>query len=165
MTDQLIQVLSESETGALESGRRLFMSPRWHSHFHLAIKRALDISVSAILLLLLAPVFLLLAIAVKLSSPGPIFYRWKVVGCGGRPFIGYKFRSMVVGADALRGELASRNEMTGPVFKIADDPRITKVGGWILFLDGSPSMQPLELTVGGTVKAMLDSARSVVRRR
>jgi len=131
MTDQLIQVLSESETGALEPGRRLFMSPRWHSHFHLAIKRALDISVSAILLLLLAPVFLLLAIAVKLSSPGPIFYRWKVVGCGGRPFIGYKFRSMVVGADALRGELASRNEMTGPVFKIADDPRITKVGGWI----------------------------------
>ena len=128
MTDQLIQVRSESETGALEPGRRLFMSPRWHSHFRLAIKRTLDVTVSAILLLLLAPVFLLLAIAVKLSPPGPIFYRWKVVGCGGRPFTGYKFRSMVVNADALRDELASRNEMTGPVFKIADDPRITKVG-------------------------------------
>lgn len=131
MADQLIQVRSESETGALEPGRRLFMSPRWHSRFHLAIKRALDVTVSAILLLLLAPVFLLLAIAVKLSSPGPIFYRWKVVGYGGRPFTGYKFRSMVDEADALRDELASRNEMTGPVFKIADDPRITKVGGWI----------------------------------
>ena len=131
MTDQLIQVRSESETGALEPGRRLFMSPRWHSHFRLAIKRTLDVTVSAILLLLLAPVFLLLAIAVKLSPPGPIFYRWKVVGCGGRPFTGYKFRSMVVNADALRDELASRNEMTGPVFKIADDPRITKVGAWI----------------------------------
>lgn len=131
MTDQLIQVRSESETGALEPGRRLFMSPRWHSHFRLAIKRTLDVTVSAILLLLLAPVFLLLAIAVKLSPPGPIFYRWKVVGCGGRPFTGYKFRSMVVNADALRDELASRNEMTGPVFKIADDPRITKVGAWL----------------------------------
>ena len=131
MTDQLIQVRSESETGALEPGRRLFMSPRWHSHFRLAIKRTLDVTVSAILLLLLAPVFLLLAIAVKLSPPGPIFYRWKVVGCWGRPFTGYKFRSMVANADELRDELTSRNEMTGPVFKIADDPRITKVGAWI----------------------------------
>jgi len=51
-----------------------------------------------------------------------------VVGRGGQPFTGYKFRSMVANADALRGELASRNEMTGPVFKIAADPRITKVG-------------------------------------
>jgi lipopolysaccharide/colanic/teichoic acid biosynthesis glycosyltransferase len=131
MTDQLIQLLSENETEALEPGKRLFMSPRWNSHFHLAIKRALDISVATTLLLLLTPVFLLLAIAVKLSSSGPIFYRWNVVGRGGRPFTGYKFRSMVVKADALRNELASRNEMTGPVFKITDDPRITKVGAWI----------------------------------
>jgi lipopolysaccharide/colanic/teichoic acid biosynthesis glycosyltransferase len=68
---------------------------------------------------------------VKLSSPGPIFYRWKVVGCGGRPFTGYKFRSMVANADALRDELTSLNEMTGPVFKIANDPRITTVGAWL----------------------------------
>ena len=133
MADQLIQVRSESETGALEAGRRLFMSPRWHSPFRLAIKRTLDVTVSVILLLLLAPVFLLLAIAVavKLSSPGPVFYRWRVVGCGGRPFTGYKFRSMVANADALRDELTSLNEMTGPVFKIANDPRITKVGAWL----------------------------------
>ena len=131
MADQLIQVCSESETGAIEPGKRLFMSPRWHSPFRLAIKRTLDVTVSATLLLLLAPVFLLVAIAVKLSSPGPIFYRWKVVGCGGRPFTGYKFRSMVVNADALRDELAARNEMTGPVFKIANDPRITKSGAWL----------------------------------
>jgi lipopolysaccharide/colanic/teichoic acid biosynthesis glycosyltransferase len=131
MADQLIQVRTESETGALEPGRRLFMSPRWHSHFHLTIKRALDVTVSAILLLLLAPVFLVLAIAVKLSSTGPILYRWKVIGCGGRPFTGYKFRSMVANADALRDELAARNEMTGPVFKIGNDPRITKVGAWL----------------------------------
>ena len=75
--------------------------------------------------------FLFLAFLVGLSSSGPIFYRWKVIGSGGRPFTGYKFRSMVVNADALRDELASRNEMTGPVFKIANDPRITKVGDWL----------------------------------
>jgi lipopolysaccharide/colanic/teichoic acid biosynthesis glycosyltransferase len=131
VADQLIQVYSENEAGALEPGRRLFMSPRWHSPFRLAIKRSLDVTASAILLLLLAPVFLLLAILVKLSSSGPIFYRWKVVGCGGRPFTGYKFRSMVANADALRDGLVARNEMTGPVFKIADDPRITKVGAWL----------------------------------
>jgi lipopolysaccharide/colanic/teichoic acid biosynthesis glycosyltransferase len=131
VANQLIQVQSEKEAGALEPGRRLFMSPRWHSPFRQAIKRAVDVVASAILLLLLAPVFLLLATFVKLSSSGPIFYRWRVVGCGGRPFVSYKFRSMIANADALRDELASRNEMTGPVFKIANDPRITKVGAWL----------------------------------
>jgi lipopolysaccharide/colanic/teichoic acid biosynthesis glycosyltransferase len=131
VADQLIQVYSKNEEGELEPGRRLVMSPRWHSPFRLAIKRTLDVTASAILLLLLAPVFLLLGILVKLSSSGPIFYRWKVVGCGGRPFIGYKFRSMIANADALRDGLTSRNEMTGPVFKIANDPRITKVGVWL----------------------------------
>ena len=108
-----------------------FLSPRWHSPIRLAIKRTLDVTVSAIFLLLLAPVFVVLTIAVKFSSSGPIFYRWKVVGRGGQPFTGYKFRSMIVNADVLRDELASRNEMTGPVFKIANDPRITKVGAWL----------------------------------
>lgn len=131
MAHQLTQVCSESEAGSLEPGRGTFLSPRWHSPVRLAIKRALDVTVSAIFLLLLAPVFVVLAIAVKVSSDGPVFYRWKVVGCGGQPFTGYKFRSMIVNADVLRDELASRNEMTGPVFKIANDPRITKVGAWL----------------------------------
>jgi len=109
----------------------LTLSAAWRNPFYLAIKRAFDITLSAILLLLLSPVFLVLAVAVKLSSAGPIFYRWKVVGRGGRPFTGYKFRSMVANADALRNKLASRNEMTGPMFKITDDPRITRIGRWL----------------------------------
>jgi len=109
----------------------LALSAAWNNPFCLAIKRAFDITVSAILLLLLSPVFLVLAVAVKLSSAGPIFYRWRVVGRGGRPFTGYKFRSMVANADALRNKLASRNEMTGPMFKITDDPRITRIGRWL----------------------------------
>jgi lipopolysaccharide/colanic/teichoic acid biosynthesis glycosyltransferase len=129
MAHQLTQVCSESQAGS--PGRGKFLSPRWHSPIRLAIKRALDVTVSAIFLLLLAPVLVVLAIAVKFSSSGPIFYRWKVVGRGGQPFTGYKFRSMVANADVLRDELASRNEMMGPVFKIANDPRITKVGAWL----------------------------------
>jgi lipopolysaccharide/colanic/teichoic acid biosynthesis glycosyltransferase len=69
-----------------------------------------------------------IAIAVRLSSPGPIFYEWKVVGEGGRPFTSWKFRTMVANADALKPGLLLRNEMRGPVFKMRDDPRVTKVG-------------------------------------
>lgn len=124
-------ISSANEAEVPDSAKRLVLSPGWRNPLHLAIKRALDVTVSAVLLLLLAPVFLVAAIAVKLSSAGPVFYRWKVVGRGGQPFTGYKFRSMIANADVLRDQLSSRNEMTGPVFKIADDPRITKVGAWL----------------------------------
>jgi exopolysaccharide biosynthesis polyprenyl glycosylphosphotransferase len=97
----------------------------------LLIKRGLDLVVSGLLLILLSPVLLLIAIAVKLSSPGPIFYRWRVMGKGIRPFTGYKFRSMVADADARKAELAKYNEMSGPVFKIKKDPRITPVGRFL----------------------------------
>jgi lipopolysaccharide/colanic/teichoic acid biosynthesis glycosyltransferase len=71
---------------------------------------------------------LIIAAVVKLTSPGPVFYVWHVVGKHGRPFVGYKFRTMVVGADRMKQSLLDKNEMTGPVFKIRDDPRITPVG-------------------------------------
>lgn len=106
-------------------------SPAWNSPLLLACKRALDIAVAAPLLLVLLPFFLILGIVVKLTSPGPIFYRWKVVGQGGRPFTGYKFRSMCANADELKEKLAPLNEMQGPVFKATNDPRITRVGAWI----------------------------------
>jgi lipopolysaccharide/colanic/teichoic acid biosynthesis glycosyltransferase len=110
---------------------QLVLSPSWRSPIRLAIKRALDAVGSAFLLILLSPVFLVLAIAVKLGSRGPIFYRWKVVGQFGRPFVGYKFRSMVANAEALRGQLDTHNEMRGPVFKMTHDPRVTKIGAWM----------------------------------
>lgn len=94
----------------------------------MASKRAIDIIVSSAVLLLLSPVYLVLAIAVKLSSPGPVFYRWEVVGKDGTPFVGYKFRSMVADADQLKDKLEKFNEMKGPVFKIKDDPRVTTLG-------------------------------------
>jgi lipopolysaccharide/colanic/teichoic acid biosynthesis glycosyltransferase len=93
-----------------------------------AAKRAMDIIVAALVLAVASPVGVLIAIAIKLTSPGPIFYRWPVVGRGGRPLRAYKFRTMVVDADRMKQELLPMNEATGPVFKMRNDPRVTWVG-------------------------------------
>jgi exopolysaccharide biosynthesis polyprenyl glycosylphosphotransferase len=106
----------------------LTISPVLPTSGQLVIKRGIDLVGSMLLLVLLSPLFALFAVAVKLSSPGPVFYRWRVVGKGIRPFTGYKFRTMVVDADALKASLATLNEMSGPVFKIKNDPRITPLG-------------------------------------
>lgn len=94
----------------------------------MAIKRLLDIVVSATALLFLSPLLLATALAVKLTSRGPILYRQPRVGQYGRPFHMLKFRSMVQNAEALQAQLAAQNEMDGPVFKIKHDPRITPIG-------------------------------------
>jgi lipopolysaccharide/colanic/teichoic acid biosynthesis glycosyltransferase len=106
-------------------------SAHWRNPFFLGCKWFLDLLVSAALLVVLSPLFLLLSLAVKLNSSGPVFYRWKVVGKGGRPFTGYKFRSMLLNADLLKAQLEPLNEMSSPVFKLTNDPRITKVGAWM----------------------------------
>ena len=93
-----------------------------------ALKRAMDIIIAGMGLAILWPLFVLLALAIKLNSPGPTFYMWPVVGLGGRHFISYKFRTMVADADELKEELLHRNEMIGPVFKMKNDPRVTGVG-------------------------------------
>jgi lipopolysaccharide/colanic/teichoic acid biosynthesis glycosyltransferase len=94
------------------------------------IKRVLDIMIAATLLLLLGPVFAVVALLIKATSRGPVFYEWRVLGRRARPFVGYKFRTMVANADELKLRYAHSNEMTGPVFKLRDDPRITSVGRW-----------------------------------
>jgi lipopolysaccharide/colanic/teichoic acid biosynthesis glycosyltransferase len=88
----------------------------------------MDVVGSAMLLVVLSPLLLLIALLVKLSSTGPILYRWHVVGKGGHPFVSYKFRSMYANADQVKDQLAYLNEMRGPVFKITGDPRITPLG-------------------------------------
>lgn len=95
----------------------------------LIVKRLLDVMLATILLIVLSPLLLLIALAIRFTSGAPILYEWRVVGQGGRPFIGYKFRTMVTNADQLKRELMERNEMRGgPVFKIKDDPRVTPIG-------------------------------------
>jgi exopolysaccharide biosynthesis polyprenyl glycosylphosphotransferase len=94
----------------------------------LALKRLLDIAVSAGLLLLAAPLIVLVALAIKLTSPGSVFFKQTRIGLNGRMFTLYKFRTMIEDAHQRRGEIAHLNEMTGPVFKAKDDPRVTAVG-------------------------------------
>ena len=97
-----------------------------------AIKRMIDILGSAIGMILLSPVYLTIAIAVKLSSPGPIIFSQIRVGRYGRHFTFYKFRSMRQDAEALKASLAQQNESKdGVIFKMKNDPRITKVGRFL----------------------------------
>jgi len=102
----------------------LLGAPRWQ----LGIKRVVDIAASVFLLLALAPVFLLAAVAVKLTSRGPLFYVQDRVGKDGRVFHLAKFRSMRDGAHMEIDDLRHLNQLDGPVFKIKDDPRITPAG-------------------------------------
>jgi len=97
----------------------------------LAIKRLLDIAVSLSLLMGLSPFFLLIAVLIKLETRGPVFFLQERVGVNQRRFKIYKFRSMVADAEDQRKRLDALNEADGPVFKIRNDPRITRVGRFI----------------------------------
>jgi len=97
----------------------------------LYIKRIMDILISGILLITLSPLFLIIAILVRCTSKGPIFYQWNVVGLNKKPFRSWKFRTMIPDADRTKPELMSYNLMKGPVFKIKNDPRVTKIGKFL----------------------------------
>ena len=92
------------------------------------LKTCVDRVGAALMLLVFAPVFVIVAVAIKLDSRGPVFYRGERMGLNNVPFRMWKFRSMVVDADQMRSRLADQNEGTGVLFKIRLDPRITRVG-------------------------------------
>jgi exopolysaccharide biosynthesis polyprenyl glycosylphosphotransferase len=96
-----------------------------------ATKRVFDVVVSAGIVLVATPLWLLTALAVKLGSPGPVFYRDQRVGLGEREFGMFKFRSMYTDAGARQAGLEGANEASGPLFKIKDDPRVTRVGRFL----------------------------------
>lgn len=95
------------------------------------IKRLIDVICSFIGVVVLSPLFIIIAIIIKTTSKGPVFFSQKRVGKNGKEFDMYKFRSMVVNAEELKEKLAAQNEMSGPMFKMKDDPRVTKVGKFI----------------------------------
>ena len=97
----------------------------------LFLKRAMDIVAATIGLVVLAPLLLMLALAVKLDSRGPVFFRQRRIGCRGERFDMFKFRSMVPDAESIKGELLNRNEAGEGLFKISNDPRITRVGRFL----------------------------------
>ncbi|MEW6601332.1 MAG: sugar transferase [Nitrospirota bacterium] len=98
---------------------------------HLFIKRVIDFVASGIALVLLAPVFLFIAILVKTTSKGPVLFRQPRCGLYGRQFVLYKFRTMINNAEAKLKDILKYNEMDGPVFKMANDPRVTGIGKWL----------------------------------
>lgn len=117
----LVESLEKDAIG-LEALHTLMVCPmpRW--------KRMIDVAVAGGTLLVLAPLMAVLALLVRLTSPGPVFFgQWRA-GLGGRPFWIYKFRTMVPGADALKDALRAQSEQDGPAFKMECDPRITPIG-------------------------------------
>ena len=95
------------------------------------IKRTLDVVFSTVLLIILTPVFVVVGALVRLTSPGPVFFRQIRVGLNKRQFNIYKFRTMVANAEQLQDQLLGMNEMSGPVFKIKKDPRVTPLGRFL----------------------------------
>jgi len=95
---------------------------------NLFVKRAMDVIFGSLMLIIALPLMALSTVAIKLDSPGPIIFRQKRVGMRGQEFVAYKFRSMREGADEEKVKLLDLNEMNGPLFKMREDPRITRVG-------------------------------------
>jgi exopolysaccharide biosynthesis polyprenyl glycosylphosphotransferase len=121
----------------------LFVSaPSAHSGAAWLVKRGSDVVLAAVLLVLAAPLMAVVAAAIKLTSPGPVFYAAERVGLGQRPFPCYKFRTMRADAQSLQAALELHNEADGAIFKIEHDPRITPVGRWLraLSIDELPQL-------------------------
>lgn len=94
-------------------------------------KQVMDFIGAFLMLAIFAAPLLLIAILIKLTSPGPVFFRQQRAGLNGQPFTMFKFRTMVTNAEQLQQELAALNEMSGPVFKVTNDPRVTRIGKFL----------------------------------
>jgi exopolysaccharide biosynthesis polyprenyl glycosylphosphotransferase len=127
-TDIFDLKISRPHTTIMDGSPQIMAKSGGIDGWHLLLKRALDIAISLTLLILLAPLSLVVAILIKLTSPGSVFFAQKRVGLNKRQFMMYKFRSMVPRAENIQESLLHLNEMTGPVFKIRNDPRVTPIG-------------------------------------
>jgi lipopolysaccharide/colanic/teichoic acid biosynthesis glycosyltransferase len=119
-----LEALSWSLPQALVWGQK-------RKHFQMAFKRIIDVVAASILIVLFAIPLIVVAIAIKLDSPGPVFYPHYRVGQNGRRFRMFKFRSMYVDAEKVKEGLLEKNETDAPLFKMKHDPRRTRVGGVI----------------------------------
>jgi exopolysaccharide biosynthesis polyprenyl glycosylphosphotransferase len=109
----------------------LTLEPIQLTRLQRAAKRSLDLIGASLALLVSMPLFAAIAIAIKATSPGPVFYRQERVGHHGERFTMLKFRTMVLDAERMLRELRAQNESSGPLFKIKDDPRVTPLGRWL----------------------------------
>lgn len=123
--------IAKSRIHQIEGVPMLSLTMVSENQAQLAVKRIIDIAVAGALLFLLSPLFALVALLIKLTSPGPVFFTQERVGLNQRKFKMIKFRSMVPDAEQKRDEFAQYNEADGPIFKIRNDPRVTRVGRFL----------------------------------
>ena len=115
-----------SEALTLPAHRRIAITIEWFSYA--TLKRVMDLVLSLAVAIVTLPLWVAIVIAIKLDSPGPVFFKQDRVGLNGRHFRCFKFRSMMVNAEAMLDEMRRRGDVTGLVFKIRNDPRVTRVG-------------------------------------
>ncbi len=131
LSDFLRTSIAEVTLDELAGEPMLLFSTTSKSTWALMTKRLLDIAFSALAILLLSPLWIAIMIIIRMSSPGPIFFSQKRSTLRGREFHMLKFRTMVENAEEIRQGLNQQNEVSGPVFKIKDDPRVTPFGRWL----------------------------------
>jgi exopolysaccharide biosynthesis polyprenyl glycosylphosphotransferase len=131
LTDLYGDDLPRPRVGSFESRSTLTFAPVHHSEVELVMKRGMDIAGALVGLAIAAPILLVSALAIKLTSPGPVLFRQLRCGLHGRRFEMLKLRTMTADAEQRKTELLELNEMNGPVFKIREDPRITPVGRFL----------------------------------
>jgi exopolysaccharide biosynthesis polyprenyl glycosylphosphotransferase len=123
--------ISRTRAQAIDGRLMIYVEPTNRSRVHLLLKRAFDVTVASLVMVMALPITLVTAAAIKLESSGPVLFRQVRVGKDGVPFEMLKFRSMCIGAEAKQADLAALNERSGPLFKLSDDPRVTRVGRFI----------------------------------
>jgi len=130
-SSMLNEKFAEIMTEQLGDQRLLIHKSVYHHPAKLFIKRFMDVVLASLLIVIATPLWIIVPIIIRLDSPGPALFRQERVGRHGRRFIMYKFRSMVQHAEQLLPQVQSLNEMDGPVFKIIDDPRFTRLGKFL----------------------------------
>lgn len=159
-------VMPVTTGGILAPAKESFVGYPVRRRFYAFASRCVDISIALMALTLSAPLILLAALAIKLTSKGPVFFRQKRAGFSGEPFVMYKLRTMHVGADDEKELFRSRNALpTGPCFKMRNDPRVTRVGRWLrrLSIDELPQLMNVlcgQMAVVGPRPLPLDEART-----
>jgi exopolysaccharide biosynthesis polyprenyl glycosylphosphotransferase len=147
-TDHFPHRLARSHPSEFEGAPLLSLHSAPPVTWRTEIKRMLDIAVAAISLLLLSPLFAIVALAIRLDSHGPVFFIQNRVGFNKRRFRMIKFRTMCVDAEARMQELEHLNEKTGPIFKITNDPRTTRVGKWLRKMSIDELPQLINVLIG-----------------
>jgi len=112
------------------------------------IKRFIDILLSILLIIILSPMYIIIILLIYFSSGLPILYPWRIIGFRGKYCKSWKFRTMVVDAEGLKDKIADQNEMRGPIFKMKNDPRITKVGKFLRKYSMDESVQLFSILKG-----------------